>query len=142
MLYTGGLRIYTKQDPKVQAAMEKIYANSDYFIKVRGEKQPESAAVVIDMQGNVVGLVGGRGEKKESLGLNRATDTTRQNGSTMKPIGSYGPAIERDLVTWSTVIEDSPVKKIGGKDWPKNYYGAYRGNMTVQEALAKSCTWV
>ena len=142
MLYTGGLRIYTKQDPKVQAAMEKIYANPDYFIKVRGEKQPESAAVVIDMQGNVVGLVGGRGEKKESLGLNRATDTTRQNGSTMKPIGSYGPAIERDLVTWSTVIEDSPVKKIGGKDWPKNYYGAYRGNMTVQEALAKSVNTV
>jgi len=142
LLYTGGLRIYTKQDPKAQAALEKIYANDKNFIKVRGETQPQSAAVVMDTKGNVVALVGGRGEKTESLCLNRATETTRQNGSTMKPIGSYGPAIEKNLVTWSTVIEDSPVKKINGKDWPKNYYGEYRGNMTVQTALQKSVNTV
>lgn len=59
----------------------------------------------------------------------------------MKPIGVYGPAIENNLITYSTVIKDAPIQiKEGGKliDWPVNYYNDYYGDMVVEEALQRS----
>ncbi len=50
---------------------------------------------VIDQHtGYVKALIGGRGEKTASLTLNRATDTTRQPGSTFKIVSTYAPASE------------------------------------------------
>lgn len=145
-IYNGGYRIYTTLDPDVQSALDEVYANGSTFPaqyqngEVR-EVQPESAAIVMDYTGAVRGLIGGRKEKNKDLLFNLATQAQRQPGSTMKPIGVYGPAIENNLITYSTVIKDAPIQiKEGGKliDWPVNYYNDYYGDMVVEEALQRS----
>lgn len=56
--------------------------------------QPQSSMSVIDQHtGYVKAIIGGRGEKTASLTLNRATDTTRQPGSTFKILSTYAPAL-------------------------------------------------
>ena len=53
--------------------------------RVNFAPQPQSSMSVIDQHtGYVKALIGGRGEKTASLTLNRATDTTRQPGSTLR----------------------------------------------------------
>ena len=49
----------------------------------------------------------------------------------------YGPALERNLITYSTVFEDLPEATETGV-WPHNSPGVYQGRITVAEALAKS----
>lgn len=155
-LYTGGLRIYSTVDTSIQGTLESVYENDKSFPNVsrketvtdeEGNKsevtiRPESAAVVMDFEGNILGLVGGRGEKTVNRALNRAVVAGRSNGSTMKPLAAYGPAIEQDLITYSTVMDDSPVKTLNGRPWPKNYYAGYKGKMTAETALKKSVNTV
>ncbi len=137
-LYSGGYKIYTTEVPSVQSALEEVYTSSDTFYQKWGDVQPESAMVVMDYNGAIVGIVGRRGEKTENRILNLASDAHRQPGSSIKPIASYGPAIENNLINWSTIFDDAPVRKIDGNDWPVNYYTGYYGNMTVVRALELS----
>lgn len=52
--------------------------------------QPQASLTVIDQStGEVKAIVGGRGDKTASKTLNRATDTTRQPGSTFKILAAY-----------------------------------------------------
>ena len=84
-------------------------------------------------------MAGGLGEKKGNLVWNRATDSERQPGSSIKPIGSYAPAIEYGLVTPATYIEDGKDVKLKGTDWmPRNFDWDYLGVITVEEGLQKS----
>ena len=137
-LYGGGYKIYTTEVPSVQAALEEVYTSSNTFYPKYGDVQPESAMVVMDYNGAIVGIVGRRGEKTENRILNLASDAHRQPGSSIKPIASYGPAIENNLINWSTIFDDAPVRKIDGVDWPVNYYSGYYGNMTVARAIELS----
>ena len=59
--------------------------------------------------GDLLGFVGGRGEKTENRILNLAAQSVRASGSSIKPLAVYGPAVEEDIVTWGTVIDDVPV---------------------------------
>ncbi len=137
MLYSGGLKIYATVDINVQKAMEETYVNRANFPKVAGDVQPESAMVVIDAQnGNIVGLVGGCGEKTASRTLNRATQTLRQPGSTIKPIAVYAPALEYGHITPSSTVVDGPITIDGWS--PKNAGGKFSGMVTVSEAVARS----
>lgn len=86
----------------------------------------EAAAVVMNYEGQVLGLVGGLGEKTSDLVLNRALldsggQTPRAIGSTMKPIGAYALGIDTGLISYSTNLVDGPVGKIL-KDQYKNSY--------------------
>lgn len=149
-IYTGGYQIYTTLDQGVQDAMDEVYADGSTFPdqyengELR-EIQPESSAIVMDYTGAIRGIVGGRKEKDKDLLFNLATQAMRQPGSTMKPIGVYDLAIENNLITYSTVIEDAPIQiKENGEliDWPVNYYNAYYGDMVVEEALQRSTNTV
>ena len=52
--------------------------------------------VIIDHKtGYVVGTVGGLGSDSSTLGLNRATSTERQPGSSIKPLVAIAPGIEK-----------------------------------------------
>ena len=140
-LRSGGYRIYTCLDQKVQSHLEEKFNDWSTFSanqlspNANGEL-PEAAMVIMDYEGHILGLVGGKGEKTNTLSFNRATQATRSPGSAIKPLASYGQALEYDLINWSTVLNDSPVKKDDeGNDWPKNYERDYRGNMTIMEAL-------
>ena len=139
MVYTGGLHIYTVMDPFVQDTLENYFENEENFPKVNEGVQPEASMVVIDPStGDILGLVGGRGEKKESRILNYATKTTRSPGSSIKPVAVYGPALEYGVINYSTMIEDKPVK---GK-WPVNYPAGYRGPTPIYDAVARSVNTV
>lgn len=137
MVYGGGLKIYSTVDVKVQKAMEEVYENESNFPKTSGDVKPESAMVISDpYTGEVKGIVGGRGKKSGNLVLNRATQSPRQPGSSIKPLAVYGPAIDTGKVTQYTVISDEPINING---WtPKNYDGTFEGSMTVMRALQKS----
>lgn len=149
MLYSGGLKIYTTIDPAVQAALESVYTDSDNFPKLAGTTQPQSAMTVMSPTGEILGVVGGRGQKQGKRVLNRAL-SLRQPGSSIKPLTAYIPALEYGLITPYSVLDDSPVfyvspsgvliedpSKYKGekKLWPSNYYSGYRGLMTMMKAV-------
>lgn len=139
MVYTGGLRIYTVMDPFVQNTLEEYFVNQANFPSINKGVQPEASMVVIDPEtGDVLGLVGGRGEKTSSRILNYATQTTRSPGSSIKPVAVYGPALEYGVINYCTMINDAPVK---GK-WPVNYPAGYRGPTPIYDAVARSVNTV
>ena len=58
--------------------------------------------------GNILGMAGGVGEKNANLLLNRACDTVRPPGSSIKPIAVYGPALS-GLITQKPCQDAGPV---------------------------------
>lgn len=140
---SGGLQIYATIDLDVQAAMDEVFTNESNFPSAqKNGVVPQAAMVVCDKQGNIVGLVGGRGEKEGSLLTNRATMSTRQPGSSIKPLAVYGPAIDAGAITPYSVITDMPFKVYDGKAWPRNDNRRYQGQMVVKEAIAHSINCV
>ena len=137
ILYNGGLKIYLAMDPKVQKAVDDIYNNPAEFTTVSGDVQPQSSMVIMDpYTGEIKALTGGRGEKTGNRTLNRATQTLRQPGSTIKPLAVYSPAVEYGLVTAGSTVKDAPIS-FGG--WtPRNDDHAHRGSITVAAALRGS----
>lgn len=136
-IYSGGLKIYTPYDPSVQNAIDSAYNNDKLFYNDSDGQFMQSAMVVMDQYtGNVLGLIGGAGKKTGSMVLSYATDDPRQPGSTMKPLGAYGPAFEQGIAGPDSLVNDSPLT-IG--NWsPTNYYNWFNGIVTVRQALAKS----
>ncbi len=139
-VYTGGLKIYATVEEKVQSSMEKVFedsGNKTFFPRLSGEIQPEAAMVVLNPEtGAVVGVCGGKGKKEANLLLNRAVDSKRQPGSSIKPIAAYGPAVELDLLTPSSIIVDEPFEY---NDWkPNNWYKGFKGNVSMREAVVQS----
>ena len=142
--FNGGYKIYSTMDPKVQKAMEKVYTNTgSYFTQNSRKKKgvkPESAMTVMDYEGHIVGIVGGKGKKTTSRGLNRATSSPRQPGSTMKPLATYAPCIENDIITYSSMLNASKIKNYfgNGKAGPNNVDFSYYGKVTTQFAIEHS----
>ncbi len=142
-VFFGGLRIYTAVDLDVQKAAENVFVNR---ITMPDEENTEdnpaaqAAMTIMDYNGRVVAMVGGAGEKESFRGLNRACNSPRQPGSSIKPISVYAPAIENNVVTWSTMVQNYGVRQ-GSSRWPVNYGGS-AGNpntfVTVQYALQVS----
>ncbi len=137
MIYTDGYKIYTTQDPSVQAAVDDAFANSGIFtIDWDGDRLQGSMVVMDQTTGEVRGLIGGAGEKEGSLTLNRATQTLRQLGSCSKPFGAYGPAIEQGKLSPGAGIDDTQLSL--GNYTPKNWYYYFYGYVTVREAIMYS----
>lgn len=145
LVYSGGLEIYACVDPKVQSVVNAVYSSTDSlpYTSASGQ-QLQSAIVIVDAQGNVVGLSGKIGEKtvKDTRGWNRATRTIRQPGSSIKPLSVYAPALEMGLITPYSVFEDSPPMLVGGSPWPSNVNLRYTGLMTVSKAVTNSTNTV
>ncbi len=146
MLQNGGLRIYMAVDLNVQKAMEEQYYNEANFIKEYRDDQPQSAMVIMDYKGRVLGMIGGKGEKTANLLWNRATDSTRSPGSAIKPLAVYGLAIEYDMIYWSAKLLDGPMQLRDGYgepyDWPNNYYSGFKGLVTLDYAIQRSTNTV
>ncbi len=142
MIYGGGLKIYTAIDFDVQAAIEDVYEN----YRRMPDETVQGACVVMDYHGRILGMVGGTGKKKANRVLNRAWQSKRQPGSTIKPISVYGPALQKSLdekdleIYWSTPTKDAPLMQLeNGKWWPTNEGGSYSNSViTLQKGLADS----
>lgn len=146
-IYSGGLKIYAAVDMDVQNSLEEVYYNRITFQKQSDtDKSPavQSAMTVMDYEGRVVGIIGQAGAKEANRTLNRAADSPRQPGSTIKPLATYAPCIEMNYIHWSTMIRDYGFPYQGLKMWPKNVDGSFgsNNNVTVQKAIEKSLNTV
>lgn len=140
MFYNGGYKIYATVDPDIQAAAESVFKDEAYNIKNSKGDKLQAGITVLDYEGRVKAIVGNLGEKTDNRGWNNAIDAVRQPGSTIKPLSAYSLAIEQDLITYSSILNDTKTSYNG---WtPVNWYNSYWGNVTTQYALERSINTV
>ena len=148
MLYTQGLSIYTTMDPFVQQTLEDVFEDDSNFPRVASAIKPECSMVITDPKtGNILGLVGGRGDKTLSRGFNIATMAKRSPGSSIKPLTVYAPALDAGLITYGTIVDDTPFMFNEKTDtagnvkytaYPANLPAVYKGLTTVNSAVERS----
>lgn len=135
-LLNSGYRIYTSIDLKKQKALqEAVNTNLSAFTEknTNGIYKMQGAAVCIDNKtGRVVAIVGGRSQKTSGYTLNRAYQSFRQPGSSIKPVIVYTPSLERDY-TPDTTVNDHKFE--GG---PSNANGKYSGHISLRYAVEQS----
>lgn len=137
-IYMSGLTITSTQDNKIQNQIETEMEKKKYVLQSKTGGDPSQAAMVIIDQktGYVLGCVGGLGKKTTPRSLNRATQSIRQTGSAIKPIAVVGPAIQKRIITASSIYDDTV------KDFPGGYhpvdYNKPLGEITVRRAIESS----
>ncbi len=136
LLFTGGYRIYTTIDMTKQAELQSTLDNtlSGYTsTSESGIYELQASATTIDnLTGFVVAIVGGREQEHTGYSLNRAFQSFRQPGSSIKPLIVYTPAFERDYTPDTIVIDE---RFEGG---PVNADKSYLGEITIRTAVEKS----
>ncbi len=143
LITSGGLSIYTLMDPEVQRVMEEVYLNDENFPANTGGIPAESAMAVIDpYTGDLLGVIGSRGEKRGNLILNYATQTKRPPGSSLKPLSVYAPALEEGVITYGSVYDDTPLWFNGTEPYPHNLPDVYKGLTTINSAVERSVNTV
>ncbi len=118
-----------------------ITISKAYFTLKQRVRQPQSAMVIMDYKnGSILGMVGGR-DLEGKLLYNRAT-STRQPGSSIKPLAVYSVALQlgADGVAGYNAampIDDSPIM-YSNEIWPKNWYAGYTGITNLRHAVEQS----
>lgn len=126
-------------DPFVESVKAEFLNDTNTLVldKLLVNESLQASMVIMDFHnGEVKGLVGGRGEKHGDLVFNRATQAFRQPGSCIKPLVAYGPALDLGLVKPSTIIVDEPLK-VGGYQ-PQNWNKKFLGPCTVRQGIRDS----
>ena len=135
-LFTNGYRIYTSIDMNMQNELQNaIDTNLAEFDEVNEEGifALQGAGVCIDNStGMTKAIVGGRSQAVTGYTLNRAFQSYRQPGSSIKPLIVYTPAIEMGY-TPDTIVHD-----VKTEDGPENATGKYEGDITLRRAVAAS----
>ncbi len=136
LLFTGGYRIYTSIDMGIQGLLQQ---SLDDNLSSNGELSEDgtlafqgSATCIDNRTGYVTAIVGGRSQQSSIYTLNRAYQSFRQPGSSIKPILVYAPLFEGDY------DPDSIVKDTEIKDGPVNSPNVYSGSITVRRAIKTS----
>ncbi|MCR5539490.1 MAG: transglycosylase domain-containing protein [Ruminococcus sp.] len=135
-LYNGGYTVYTNVDIDLQHKIEERMKDASNFTTWYMDPEDDtlwSAFVCMDYKGNVKAICSSRSEKTEILGWNQVVNGTRSPGSCIKPIASYAPALDQDLITMTSSYNDKPIK-LNGADWPVNYseFDASQGNWSYK----------
>jgi penicillin-binding protein 1C len=126
----------------LDATLQRIARNAlrRQLAELRGRNVEDGAVLVLDnASGEVLAWVGSSGGSGAATEVD-AVLARRQPGSTIKPL-VYALALERRLVTAASLLDDSPLELAAGPAGlyaPRNYDHAYRGGVTVREALAGS----
>lgn len=135
----AGLTIYGTQDSKIQKQTEAEFEKSKYSkpSKKEGGNSSQAAMVIIEHKtGQVVSCTGGLGKKEKARSLNRATQSVRQTGSSIKPLSILIPAIDKKIITASSIYDDTE------RDFPEGYhptdYNPPLGKVTVRRAVESS----
>lgn len=152
-LRQNGYEIHSTINKDIYDAMQKAkdefqYYGSDIQVvekdpetgeEVKVSKPVEVGAILIENKtGKILSFVGGRDFNQQQL--NHATSAKRSNGSTMKPLLVYAPAIELGSLAPGTILPDLPLSlnPASSKPWPSNYGGGYSGLVSARYALARS----
>ena len=127
-----------------ETAIDTVYTDLTAIPRAGGNQQLQSAIVVMNpYDGRILGLSGGVGVKDRNFPLNRATGTYRSPGSSIKPLASYGPAVDTGLITPTTLVNDQAGLHLSGTDWyPANDSNVYYGVVTIYQALQYSLNTV
>lgn len=134
----GGYSIYTTFNKQAQDSVDATYTDLSKIPKTQGGQQLQSAIVLIDNRsGDIVAMAGGVGEKIVHDDWNRATDSERQSGSSIKPLTVYAPAFESGAITPATVIKDLPINYNDGA-YPLNDTRDYSYARTIYRAVVRS----
>lgn len=134
--YNDNLKITINIDQKAQNKLYELGNNGS--VPFTNNKMQIGATVIDPNNGHVVAILGGRHLPSVQLGLDRAVQTGRSTGSSIKPVLDYGPAIQ--YLNWSTakMLDDSkyvyPGTNIQLYDWDNKYDGM----MTMRKALEQS----
>ncbi|MCR5684704.1 MAG: transglycosylase domain-containing protein [Lachnospiraceae bacterium] len=135
-LYTKGYRIYTSINPvKQQLLQEAIDEELADYTETYGDGVylMQSAGACIDNDtGFVVAIVGGRSQEMNGYTLNRAYQSPRQPGSSIKPLIVYTPAFEQGYWPETLVIDEKR------KDGPRNSGNVYSGIIDIRYAVQVS----
>lgn len=135
-LYSGGYRIYTSIDLEKQELLLRTVQNQLAEFEEKTEEgiyTLQGAATCVENEtGRVVAIVGGRGEVEYGYSLNRAYQSFRQPGSSIKPLIVYTPWLERGYFPDTIVVDE---RFSGG---PRNANGVYSGRITLRRAVEVS----
>lgn len=130
-----GYVIHVSISKKTQDELQKSV--DDFMKTIDNEKTDEdvyvyqSSATCIDNEtGLITAIVGGR---SDGSFLNRAYQSYRQPGSTIKPLIVYTPAIELKGYRSDTIVNDHPIE-----DGCKNANGKYVGDIPLRSAVSRS----
>lgn len=125
MLYDGNLKIYSCLDLTVQSALDSVITNAT------DDNEFQMAMQIMDYNGHIAAISGGIGNGI----INRAA-IPRAVGSSIKPLSVYSPAIEENVINYSSLVCDMPFDIANG--WPKNFDELYEGEVTAAKALRRS----
>lgn len=128
-LETGGIKIYTTLDMTAQRALDESVKENLVDDKI------EVAKVMLEANtGGVVALIGGSDYEKTQY--NRALDSIRQPGSTVKPF-LYYKALENGFTASTTFLSSETTFYFDNRNKysPKNSGGVY-GNKDISMAAA------
>jgi penicillin-binding protein 2A len=132
-LYRGGYKIYTGFQEELQAAINDV-ADDYRFPEDRPDQKVEiGIAAVAPDSGLIQALYGGRDYTPK--GLNHAI-IPYQPGSAIKPLAVYAPALETNEWSRFSTLIDEP--KTFNDYKPENYHNHYYGEVSMEEAVARS----
>lgn len=143
-VYYGGLSIYSAVDARIQSELDDVYTNRITFPQEEDtEEHPaiQSAMVIMDYEGRILGIAGALGKKTGNRVLSYANGDPRNPGSSIKPLSAYAPGIEGNYFYWSSRLPNYGITLSKGELWPSNYGGSYGSPSDIRnlaEAIAPS----
>ncbi|MFS1044595.1 PBP1A family penicillin-binding protein [Enterococcus faecium] len=134
-VYTDGLEIYTNLDLDAQKKLYDI-VNTDQYVSYPDDEMQVASTLIDTNTGKVKAQIGGRHIAEDvTLGNNLAVNTSRDFGSTMKPVTDYGPAFEYLKYSTGKTITDAPYNYEGTSTPVGNSDNQYMGTITLRQAL-------
>lgn len=132
---TAGLTIETNLDARAQQRVFDVL-NSDDYVDFPNDEIQSAVSLVEADTGKIRALGGGRKQEGQLL-TNRTTELDRNIGSTIKPLTTYGPAIEHlQYSTYQQIVDEAYTFSDGTP--LRNYDRSYRGQISLREALVDS----
>lgn len=135
---TEDIIITTTFNPEIQSIAEKAYKEV-FLERVKADSEAQIAIVIMEKNGAVRAIVGGRELNNNKNYFDRATQAKRQPGSAFKPL-VYATALNMGYSPFSLATDRRlSVKVPGFKEYsPKNYDDEYIGATTLVHALSNS----
>jgi len=130
----SGFRVTTSLDVNLQKSANEAVDKQMSFIQRNGGSNA-SVLAIDPTTGEIRALVGSADYNNADFGKVNMATTARQPGSSIKPL-YYTEAIQRDIITPATILEDKPTDFGGYR--PLNADRKFRGDISVRNAISQS----
>lgn len=137
----GGLSVYTTERIEVQKILDDFFSDNANLPPEANCGLNYGFVVTDSKNGNLLGIIGQAGRKKGERLLNYA-NVNHPPASTIKPLSIYAPLIDKGVINWSLMVEDSPATTIEKNGeligYPKNSPDKYDGMVSIADAIKLS----